>query len=127
MGFGRQQPVAARDGVAAQPGPGKVERHPLPGLGGMGLDILRMDRAHPRLDAAGRDQKPVARFHRARKRRAGNHEARAAQGEAAVHRQPEPPRRPPPPDRARKALQQTPQVRHALARYRGDGQDRRPG
>ena len=79
-----EQDLAARHALGIDLGAGKRERTALAREAESGGRILRMNRAHARLDAAGRGQHPIANGNAAREDRSRDDRARAAQREAAV-------------------------------------------
>ena len=82
---GGAQPLAARHGVARQPGQG--DGAALAGVGLLDGAVLRVQAAHAGVQPAGHDGQLVAHAHRARVNGAGDHGAGALQAEGAVDRQ----------------------------------------
>ena len=77
-----------RIGILRKPRPGEVERAALAGAADLGRAVLRMQRAHARLQPRRRQQQPVVDPDLAGMDGAGDDDACARQHEAAIDREP---------------------------------------
>ena len=85
--LGAHHPVAAADGIFRKPRPGQVERAALARAADLGRAVLRMQRAHARLQPRWRQQQPVVDPDLAGMDGARDDDACARQDETAIDRQ----------------------------------------